>query len=390
MNDRKIMRGLGSAFTARFGRSPAVIANSPGRVNLIGEHTDYCGGLVLPFASDLSLGVAAAPRGDGTLRIFYEDTGEAEEFSPDGLAPTPSTRRSYARGVAWSLLEEGLEPRGMDAVVKGDLPVGAGLSSSAALETGLCLCMEECSGFSLGPRRRAEICLRAERRWVGVDCGMMDQYACSLGREGHALLIDCASGDVRPVPLRTAGLCLVICDSRTRRRLDSGGYNLRRRECDEGLRILASRLPDKARLPRFDDEVDPELLEEIPHPQGLRVSHFLSENRRVREAVALLEAGKAQELGPLLTSSHSSLSRQMQVSTPELDFLVETAVGAGGALGSRLHGGGFGGCTLNLVSEDGLDRFVRAVTEAYLSSFGMRPLFHLVRPSEGARIVEAG
>lgn len=389
MDDRRALRELGSSFAARFGRIPAVIANSPGRVNLIGEHTDYCGGLVLPFACDLSLGVAAAPRRDNTFRILYEDTGEEDVFSTKGLVPTPATRWSYARGVAWSLMEEGLEPRGMDAVVKGDLPVGAGLSSSAALETGLCLCMEECSGFSLGPRQRADICLRAERRWVGVDCGMMDQYACSLGSEGHALLIDCASGDVRPVPLHTDSLKLVICDSRTRRRLDSGVYNLRRKECSEGLQRLASLLPGGAKTPRFDDEVDPGILQEIPRPQYLRVCHFLAENLRVREAASLLEEGRAHELGPLLTSSHLSLSRQMQVSTPELDLLVDAAVGTGSALGSRLHGAGFGGCTLNLIWEDVLDRFYKTVAEAYRSSFGMPPLFHPVHPSKGARIIES-
>lgn len=205
MDDRATLIRLSQAFKARFGRNPSFIVNSPGRVNLIGEHTDYCGGLVLPFACNLSVGLASSPRDDGLIRIAYEDTGENEEFSLRELQLSPSRSRSYARGVAWSLNQEGWELRGMDIVVMGDLPVGAGLSSSAALETGICLSLEACGGFSLGPYQRAEVCLRAERFWVGVDCGMMDQYACSLGLAGHALLIDCANGNIQPVPLKMGG-----------------------------------------------------------------------------------------------------------------------------------------------------------------------------------------
>ncbi len=386
MDDRAILSELPVTFAALYGRSPAVAVNSPGRVNLIGEHTDHCGGLALPFACGLSLGFAASPRDDGIINITYDDTGVTESFRPNELELTEVRERSYARGVAWSLLEEGLEPQGMNALVRGDLPMGAGLSSSAALETGLCLCMESCSGFTLEARRRADVCLRAERLWVGVGCGMMDQYACSLGREGHALLIDCASGGLRHVPLRAEDFVLLICDSRTRRSLESSDYDLRRRECRDGLRELRSILPPKAPLPRFEEDLPVGLLENISRPRNARVKHFLSENSRVRRAVSLLEQGRLQDLGPVLIASHRSLSQDMRVSTPALDLLVEMAVEAG-ALGARMHGGGFGGCTINLVPREGLSRFIEEVSDGYVSYSGSMPTFHKVEPAHGARIL---
>jgi len=368
---------LTRAFAAQHGCEPRLIAEAPGRVNLIGEHTDYNEGFVLPVAIDRTVAVAAAPREDRRVRALAVDHDQRDDFSLDAARRHPMGGwRNYVRGVLWALLDSQLPLGGVDLSISGDVPQGAGLSSSAALELALAGAICAASGIELPPRDLALLCQRAEHMYAGVQCGIMDQFAAALGREGCALFVDCQSLETEDVPLPD-GVAIVVIDSKAPRALAATPYNQRRDECAQAARELglsSLRNADEAQI------------ESLPDVLRRRARHVVTENARVLAAKAALGNDDRAALDRLFAESHASLRDGFGASTPEIDLLVELANAAPGAIGARLTGGGFGGCTVNLVEATQAQRFGEAVVSQYRQRTGRDGEAHICRAVNGMEV----
>ncbi|MQY07670.1 galactokinase [Actinomadura macrotermitis] len=368
-------------FTAVHGRPPSAVWRAPGRVNLIGEHTDYNDGLVLPFAIGLGVTVAAGRRDDGMLELRSRQAGGATVAVPvAGLEPgRPGGWAAYPAGVAWMLRDHGV--RGASLLVDADLPQGAGLSSSAALGCAAALALCDLYGVGLGRPELALLVQQAENRFAGMPCGILDQTASLRCEEGHALLLDCRSGAAEPVPLPLAGLSALVVDTRAAHALTDGGYAARRAQCERAAGLLG--------VPALRDVTDlPAALAALPDAAlRRRVAHVVTENARVEAAAGLLRGAAGDpgaRLGALLTASHASLRDRYEVSWPEADVTVAAALEAG-ALGGRMVGGGFGGSVLLLARTDRADQVLAAVRAAYAGRGWEPPRAHRVAPAAGAR-----
>lgn len=414
---------------------------APGRVNLLGEHTDYSEGFVFPCAIDLDVVIGFRPRQDRLVRLYSADYDEVVEFSLDRIEYDAEHRWSnYFRGVASVLLRHdiiggrGGTLRGMDAAVKGDVPEGAGLSSSAALEVASALALLEAAGIEVrrasggggeSPSRieLARLCQEAENDFVGVKCGIMDQMISLLGQAGSALFLDCRTGAYELVPLPLKGLKLVICDTGVRRGLLQSEYNRRREECEAGVRLIGEILQKRAGLAPYPEpgvgvapghgtrrvirtlrDVSRAEFEyvkgELPPVIAKRCAHVIGENERVLKGVGALRSGRAEEFGILMNESHESLRELYEVSCEALDTMVGRARRIPGVLGARMTGAGFGGCTVNLVREESVSRFLEEVIpqgqhrtedehELRDSAFSRVPRALVVEVAEGAGPLDA-
>jgi galactokinase len=370
-----------SWFTECYGGEPAGIWHAPGRVNLIGEHTDYNDGFVLPFAIAQGVRAAASRRDDGVLELRSRQVPDwPAAVALDTLAPgKPSGWAAYPAGAAWALLEAGCPVGGASIAIDADLERGAALSSSAALECATALALTELNGLSVRRPELAALARRAENEFVGVPSGIMDQSASLLCEEGHALLLDCRSGESSAVPLDLAavGLVLLVVDTRVRHALSDGRYAERRRSCEDAARALG--------VPSLRDVTDsPAAVERLQDPLlRRRARHVVTENARVLETVGLLRAGEAARCGPVLTASHASLRDDFEVSWPQADASVEAAV-AGGALGARMTGGGFGGSVIVLVEVARGGDVRTSIDEAFARRGWKQPRYLEALPSPGA------
>ena len=375
---------VGRAFLERYGRA-ARIFRAPGRVNLIGEHTDYNGGFVLPMAIERETVVAAAVRADRTVRAF--SVGLKEELNFDLDRPNPPRRGvwlDYVEGVARALESRGLKLSGADLLIDSDVPAGAGLSSSAALEISVGLALVRVSGQEVDGVTLALAGQQAEHTYVGAQVGIMDQFISALGRAGHALLIDCRSLETEAVPLDTTEAAFVVADTRVKHELSSSEYNVRRAECARGVELLRARLPDITQLRDVSVEDFQTHSDLLPDPILRRVRHVVTEDARTLAAARALRAGDLAGMGRLMYESHYSLRDDYEVSSPELDLLVEIARGLPGVLGARMTGGGFGGSTVTLVRREALERFGRALSEAYERETGKPPAVLVSEAGAGA------
>ena len=357
------------AFETRYLNTPD-IARAPGRVNLIGEHTDYNSGLVLPMAIDRACYAASAPNREGLFRVYSENLKQARQWPIEQLGNLrPSGDWSdYVLGVARQLPFG----RGRDLLIYSTVPLGSGLSSSAALEVSTALALKW-SG-DLPSLELAKLCRRAENEFIGLPSGIMDQYASVFGRKNAALLIDCRSFACEPVEL-PAGAAIVAVNSMVKHELAQSAYRRRVEECKEAVRELQRDLRDAT----------PDRLRAIRNPATFkRARHIVSENARVGHFVTASRSGDLAEMGRLLVESHRSLQHDYEVSCEELDFLVDTALAIPGTFGARMIGGGFGGCTVNLVDPAALDHFTVTLGDAYRVKFGLDPAFYPVRPTDGA------
>jgi len=371
-------------FKARFG-GDASAYRAPGRVNLIGEHTDYNDGFVLPAAIEFYCWAAVAPRRDRKLVIHSENFNETVEEEIDSLSPLAKKHwANYPLGVAWALRQAGKPLMGANIYLTGEVPLGAGLSSSAAVEvaTGFALLNE--SGQSVDRKELALLCQKAENEFVGAHVGIMDQFISCYGRASNALLLDCRSLEHKYVKL-PEDVQLVICNTMVKHELASGEYNARRAECEEGVRILRIVLP-KIRALR---DVTLAQLEEhrgiLPPKVIARCRHVITENARVQSAVEAFHRGDSKALGPLMQESHRSLRDDYEVSCKELDLMVEIAAAQPGLIGARMTGGGFGGCTINLMKSVAVTEFKRKVAAEYSSRTGLTPEIYVSPASEGAQ-----
>jgi len=367
-------------FRERYWREPEGVWRAPGRVNFIGEHTDYNDGFALPFAIGAGVCVAAATRADGMIALSSRQYGQGVLTVPPGALAPGAVRgwAAYPAGVAWALRSAGLRVGGASLAVDADLPAGAGLSSSAALECATGLALSELYWLAVPRPELAAFGRRAENDFVGVPTGLMDQLAVLLGRAGHALLLDCRDGTGTSVPLdpAAAGLALLVIDTRARHELTDGGYAARRRACENAARALGVRsLRQITEVSELGGLGDPVLRR--------RARHVVSENRRVLEVAGLLRAGQLGRVGPLLTASHVSLRDDFEVSWPEADAAVEAALEAG-ALGARMTGGGFGGSVIALAPAAAAAGVTGAVTDVFGRRGWQAPVIWPTQPAQGA------
>jgi galactokinase len=362
----------------------ARVYRAPGRVNLIGEHTDYNDGFVMPAAIDLYTSATIRPRNDRTLLIHSENFTDGVEFNLDD--PNPRARghwSDYVRGVAVTLQRAGHSLKGADLAISSGVPIGAGLSSSAAIEVAVGLAMLENSGIAIDRIELARLGQRAENEFVGMRCGIMDQFISCCGKAGTALMLDCRSLDYRLLRL-PENVRLVICNTMVKHELGSSEYNTRRAECEAGVRYFARLLPDvralrdvsENDLERFGRDLDRVVLK--------RCRHVISENARVIRAASALEQGDLQAFGKLMAQSHRSLRDDYEVSCAELDTMVDIAAAVEGVHGARMTGGGFGGCTINLVRADSVEQFKRTVSRGYERATGLAPEIFVCSAAGGA------
>jgi galactokinase len=380
----QLTRDLRDQFKKMYGQEARVF-RAPGRVNLIGEHTDYNDGFVMPVAMDLYTWVAAAPRDD--LRVHVYSTNVEEHAEMDLQDPNLRVRRhwsAYVCGVAASLRLSGVEIGGANLLVEGKVPMGAGLSSSASVEVAAGYALLETSGRSQSPLELAEICQRAENEFAGARCGIMDQMIACCGRANYALMLDCRSLEYQLLPL-FPNAQFVVCNSMVKHDHAAGEYNSRRADCETAARILSEQMSSVRALRDVslqDLERFGRLLPELVYR---RSRHVISENARVLEARHALERGDPESFGRLMRESHRSLTEDYEVSCTELDLLVEIACGIDGVYGSRMTGGGFGGCTISLVRSGEVADFKAAITRDYQRATGRQPDIYIVRASDGVR-----
>lgn len=359
---------------------------SPGRVNLIGEHTDYNEGFVLPAAIDKAIYLAVGRRSDDKLHFVAHDLGKTYEGSLADLSPS-STWADYLLGVAAQLRLAGHSIGGFNCVFGGTIPIGAGLSSSAALENGVGFALNELFHLGLDRLTLLKLSQRAENDFVGAKVGIMDMFASMMGQVNHVIKLDCRSLDYTYAPFQMEGIRIVLCDSRVKHSLVTSEYNTRRAECEAGVRFLKTFYPD---ITSLRDVAMPMLDQHLRHTEPLiyrRCAYVVQENQRLLDGVAELEAGNLEAFGQYMYGSHEGLSHWYEVSCPELDALVEIARNQPGVLGARMMGGGFGGCTINLVREESLDDFTSAITKQYKARTGKDTYIHVCRIENGTHVV---
>jgi galactokinase len=383
---------LNSAFASQFGHSPPLIARAPGRVNLLGEHVDYNDGPVLPAALDMSVDLAFAPNPIGVISLHALDLDKRVAFTLQSIKDRKDRAGNrlpnwalYPAGVAWALEEAGYAVPGMQAVYTSDIPIGSGLSSSAAVEVAFAVAWQELGGWEAGRMVIAQLCQRAENAYVGVASGLMDQFASAHGVAGRALYFDTRSLEWEPVPL-PSGTSLVIADSRVPRSLAGSAYNQRRASCEQAVEILRKYKPDIRSLRDISPVEFAAYKDFLPEEAGKRAEHVVKEIARVHSAVRALELGETRSFGALMFAGHASLRDLYEVSTPELDILVETARRHHGCIGARLTGAGFGGCTVNLVEEGSAEQFIEELKKGYLAKTGRETLVYKCQASEGASV----
>jgi len=364
------------------------VVRAPGRVNLIGEHTDYNLGLVLPAAIGLELHLAYVPTADRRVEVTSEATGDRQAFDLDSIGPKRGTWVDYVAGTAWAMAREGLATRGFRGVIASSLPQSSGLSSSAALELAAAWALAMEPGAGVSPLQLARTCQRAENEYVGVNCGLMDQFACACGIHGAAVALDCRSLEWRPVPLRLDTLALVVCHTGSTRSLTATEYNARRTQCEGAVAAIAAADPavhslrdlTVSRLPLVRDRMDDETFR--------RCRHVVTENARVEHAIAAFAAGDLRAIGELWAASHVSLRDDFGVVSSELDALVEIATDVPGVVASRMTGAGFGGCTVNLVERVAVGALRDRVNAEYAARTGLSPRVWVVDAVAGAGLTD--
>jgi galactokinase len=367
-------------FVREFDAGPEGLVTSPGRVNIIGEHTDYNSGLVLPMAINRCLMMAVSKREDNLVRVVTTDFEETVTFRLSDLEKGKFTWGEYITGCMWGLQDRDLDLMGFDMVITGNIPVGASLSSSAALELGVLRAASFCSGFEWDPVAMAKLAQRAENEWVGMNCGLMDQMICACGQRSHAILIDFKDLTLKPYPL-PENSSIVILDTTTRRGLIDSAYNERRQQCENAASVMGV-----ATLREADDSLLKQYKERLASLEYLRAKHIISENKRVELAAQAMKNGASQELGELMYQSHISLRDDFDVSGEALNVMVECAMAHPACYGARMTGAGFAGCAVALVAKEAEQEFVQTVADEYGKRMGQEPNIYVCIASDGTTI----
>ena len=389
----ELIHRITDIFHETFGSAPTHFVRAPGRVNLLGEHVDYNDGFVLPAAIDRATYVAFSPTGTDLSTLAAADFNQQASFSPQTIplkaqmdgSPLPEWAH-YPAGVMWSLNEKQLKTQGMNAVFASNVPRGSGLSSSASVEMAFMLAWQALSDWTLPSMQRALLGQKAENQYVGVNCGIMDQFASACGVENKLLLLDCRSLEWKPIPL-PEDVAIVIADTTIRRKLTSGEYNKRRAACEEAVRLLQQDLPGIRSLRDVSVEEFNRFADKLPEQVSKRARHVVEEIERSNQAEALLEAGNLRHFGELMNQCHASLRDLYEVSSPELNAMANVAQSLDGCYGARLTGAGFGGCTVNLVAQEQAETFSERLAKGYQSQTGYQPEIYITRASNGAELL---
>lgn len=374
---------IAQSFEQNFGRKPALVVRAPGHINLLGEHTDYNEGWVLPAAIDRAIWLAVAPRTDAALHLVAHDLGEKYTGSLHQLEKSGRGWPDYLLGVFHVLQQENLPVAGMDVVFGGDIPIGAGLSSSAALEGGMLFAINELHGFGLERPQLARLAQRAENEFVGMKCGIMDMYASLMGRAGHFLRLDCRTLATEYAPFDAPDWAFVLCDSGVKHALVDSEYNQRRRECEAGVAILRRFFPEIRSLRDVSEAMLDEAGDALPKLIRARCRYVVAENGRVEKMCIALKNNDLQTIGQLMFDTHEGLRTGYEVSCAEMDFLVETARRDPAVQGARMMGGGFGGCTLNLVRRADEAHFKSRMQQAFRQKWARELACFSVQLSDG-------
>ncbi len=369
------------ALVTQFGKNPDHLVQSPGRVNLIGEHTDYNEGFVMPIAIDRELQIAFRARDDSRIRIHSMDFNQTEEFDLNFLDKRGGWIE-YIKGVARELKNAGHDLVGWEGVITGNIPIGAGLSSSAALELAAAKVFSCVSKFAWDPGQMAVICQRAENLWVGVHCGIMDQMVSAAGKAGHALFIDCRSLDIEHVPI-PGFISIVVLDTSTRRDLTSSAYNERRMQCERAAHMIGVKALRDVHISEMET-----CLAKLERVLAKRAKHVITENYRVVQVKDALQAGDLDKTRKLIHQSHESLRDDFEVSSKPLNLIVDAAVQQVGCYGARMTGAGFGGCAIALVDQAYIADFTENVTEIYKRETSLVAKVYVCQPSQGTRLSE--
>ncbi|MGH9759415.1 MAG: galactokinase [Blastocatellia bacterium] len=374
-----------SAFRERFRSEPRLFW-APGRVNLIGEHTDYNDGWVLPIAIDLGTVTAARAREDRILRVHSRNLGESIEICLDDASLAPrGVWFDYVEGMARSIEERGVALRGADLMIDSTVPLGAGLSSSAAIEISVGKALLDVSDARLENMTLALSAQSAEHKYVGIKSGIMDQYIAVFASEHSALLIDCRTLESNRTPMNLSGFEVIVCDTKVKHALSSSEYNTRREECEAGVEALRAHIPGIRALRDVSHEQFERFGQFVPETIRKRCRHVITENDRTLRAASALEGGRVNEFGDLMFQSHKSLKDDYEVSCAELDLMVDLAASIDGLIGARMTGGGFGGCTVNIVASSAASKFKESIQERYRNEIGIDPPVISVSVSAGAR-----
>ena len=390
----EIINHITTVFQQIFGGNPTHLVRAPGRVNLLGEHVDYNDGFVLPAAIDRATYIAFSPTGSDLSTLAAVDMNQQASFLPQTLpaktqadgSPLPEWAL-YPAGVMWALREENLVTPGMNAVFASNVPRGSGLSSSASVEMAFAMAWQTLAGWTLPPMKRALLGQKAENQYVGVNCGIMDQFASACGVENKLLLLDCRSLEWKTIPL-PQDVSIVIADTSVRRKLTSGEYNKRRSACEEAVRLLQQDLPNIQSLRDVSVEDFNRFADKLPQEVYKRARHVVEEIERSNQAEALLEAGDIHRFGELMNECHASLRDYYEVSSAELNAMVNIAQSLDGCYGARLTGAGFGGCTANLVARQSAEEFARTLGVRYEAETGLHPEIYITQASNGAQLLK--
>ncbi|WP_186753749.1 galactokinase [Echinicola salinicaeni] len=376
-----------SKFTELFDKE-AIVVKSPGRINLIGEHTDYNEGFVLPAAIDKEIVIAVAKNDSRECHLFSYDFQESLSFDLDDFERMESGWGNYVMGVAAQLQQAGYELEGFDLVFGGDVPVGAGLSSSAAVENGVCLALSELFGLNLERLDMLKYAQKAEHEFAGVQCGIMDQFASMMGKDNHAIRLDCRSLEYSYFPIDLGNYQIILCDTQVKHSLADTAYNDRRRECQEGVEAVQKYYSEVKSLRDITLEMLGEAKSEMTEVVYTRSKFVIEENERLLKGCELLEKGDIKGFGQQMYGSHDGLSNMYEVSCKELDFLADFSKSSDSVAGARMMGGGFGGCTINLVEKSEKEAFEKAISAAYKDAFGRDLKIYEVDVTDGTRVVE--
>ncbi len=378
-----------SKFIELFSGNPLIV-HSPGRINLIGEHTDYNNGYVMPAAIDKGIQVAIGPAQGSQCTLYSNRYGDVYKFDLNADVPPVEAPAwvNYFLGIIHQLKARDFEVTPFNCVFDGDLPLGAGLSSSAAVECGFAFALNAMNNLSIPNTELIHMAQWAEHNYVGVKCGIMDQFASIMGRTNHAILLDCQSLEFEYIPLDLKSYTLVLCDTKVKHSLASSEYNTRRQECESGLSILKGKYPDIISLRDVSIEMLAACKDSLPGKIYDRCRYVVEENERVLAACKDLKAGRLESFGEKMFATHAGLSSLYEVSCPELDFLIDSAEGFDGLIGARMMGGGFGGCTLNIIDKDRVDDFLNQVRPAYLSAFNLDMEAYVVTTGRGTHVLE--
>ncbi len=376
-------------FEALYKVKPDLYVKAPGRINLIGEHTDYNEGFVLPAAIDRKIEIIAKKRDDNKIKIYAKDYSDRVEFSLDDIKFDENSKWSnYERGVADVLQKKGYKLSGADVLIGGNIPVEAGLSSSAAVEIATILMFNVLNDLNISELEMIKLARKAENEFVGVKCGIMDQFVSLLGKKDSALFIDCKTLDYKYIPFNLKGIKIVISNTKVKRQLVSSEYNKRRKECEDGVKILRAFLPGINSLRDVSVENFEKFKQKLPDTIARRCEHVIFENERVLRSLKVLNDGNFEEFGNLLYASHFSLRDLYEVSCKELDLMVEIAGSVEGVYGSRMMGAGFGGCTITLLEDKAIMELQNKMEKVYFEKTKIKPEIYICSSEEGAGFIK--